>query len=175
MSLTMKESIEKSNRVILRYTQKEDINFVLKAEQDSDNSPYVGQWTKEEHLKSLLNTDIIHLIIDDFKQNKKIGYAILAGINNENKSIELKRIVVIDKGKGFGKEFLNLIKKLVFERLNAHRLWLDVREFNERAQNVYKSEGFNKEGVLRECILYNEKFVSLIVMSILEKEYKNSN
>jgi len=112
---------------------------------------------------------------EDFKKNKQIGYAILAGINNENRSIELKRIVVTDKGKGFGKEFLELIKKLVFEQLNAHRLWLDVREFNQRAQKVYKSADFNKEGILRECILYNEKFISLVVMSILAEEYKNLN
>lgn len=42
------------------------------------------------------------------------------------------------------------IKKIVFDKLKAHRLWLDVRLKNYRAQQLYQSEGFIKEGVLRE-------------------------
>ena len=95
---------------------------------------------------------------------------ILAGITNPN--IEFRRVVISNKGKDFGRETLRLVKKVVFGQLNAHRLWLDVRYKNQRAQNLYKSEGFVEEGILRECILYNENYESLIVMSILKNEYK---
>ncbi len=51
------------------------------------------------------------------------------------------------------------------------RLWLDVRYKNQKAQRLYKSEGFVEEGILRECILYHGSYESLIVMSILKSEY----
>ena len=94
----------------------------------------------------------------------------MAGLQNPNHNIEFKRFVICKKGKGFGKEALRLIKEYSFNELNGHRLWLDVRSKNKRAQNVYKSQGFKEEGVLRECILYQGKYESLIVMSILEYE-----
>ncbi len=42
---------------------------------------------------------------------------------------------------------------------------------NTVAQRLYESEGFIEEGILRDCILYNEDYESLMVMSILESEY----
>jgi len=64
-----------------------------------------------------------------------------------------------------------MVKKLCFEEWRAHRLWLDVKEHNMRARHLYESEGFVREGVLRECIRNGETYESLIVMSMLEQEY----
>ena len=100
-----------------------------------------------------------------------MGYLILAGLENANLSIELRRIVVTDKSKGYGKEALRLIKKLAFEQLKAHRLWLDVKGHNLRAKHIYEFEGFVVEGVLRECVKIEETFESLVVMSMLCSEY----
>jgi Acetyltransferases, including N-acetylases of ribosomal proteins len=169
----MKEINEKSDLIILRNTQENDLDFVVDSEHQPDNAQYVGQWTKEQHRVSLFNEDILHLIVEEKSTNKPIGYVILAGITNSNQSIEFRRVVISDKGKGLGRETLKLVKKVAFEQLNAHRLWLDVRYKNQRAQNLYKSEGFVEEGKLRECILYNENYESLIVMSILKNEYNN--
>jgi diamine N-acetyltransferase len=165
----MEERIIGSDLILLRKTRIDDIDFVIKAETDSENAQYVGQWSFDGHVKSLENTDLLHLIIQT-ADGKKVGYIIIAAIENKNKSIEFRRIVVIEKGKGYGKEALRLVKKMAFEKLGAHRLWLDVREKNIRAQYVYKSQGFKEEGKLRESIIYNGKYESLIVMSILETE-----
>ncbi|MBU3144134.1 GNAT family N-acetyltransferase [Clostridium sp. CF012] len=167
----MKHIIEKSNLITLRYTQVDDLEFVINSEQATDNAQFVGQWTKEQHINALSDKDILHLIVEDSNTYKPIGYLIMGGIENPNHSIEFRRIVICEKGKGLGKETLILIKKVVFEQLKAHRLWLDVRYKNHRAQNLYKSEGFIEEGNLRDCIFYNENYESLIVMSILENEY----
>lgn len=52
-------------------------------------------------------------IIETADRSIPVGYAIMAGIDNPNQSIELRRIAIADKGNGFGKEALRLIKKLV--------------------------------------------------------------
>ena len=167
----MKEIKESSDYLILRNTKEQDLGFVIYSEHQPDNAQYVCLWTMEQHKNSLSQEDILHLIVEDKSTNKPVGYVIIAGITNPNHNIEFRRVVISNKGKGFGRETLKLVKKVAFEQLNAHRLWLDVRYKNQRAQNLYKSEGFVEEGILRECILYNENYESLKVMSILKNEY----
>lgn len=167
----MNNIIKKSNSITLRRTQKKDLEFVISLEREPYNSQYVDQWSENRHIDSLSDKDILHLIVEDSNTNKSIGYIIMAGIENKNSSIEFKRFVITDKGKGFGRETLKLIKEVSFKQLNAHRLWLDVRCKNTRAQNLYKSEGFKEEGTLRECVFYNGEYESIIIMSILEHEY----
>jgi diamine N-acetyltransferase len=159
-----------SELISLRKTTARDIDFVKQAETDSENVPYVGQWSFDEHLKSFDDNNFMHLIVQT-NAGKRVGFIILAGIENQNRSIELRRIVIIEKGSGYGKKAIALVKRLAFEKLGAHRLWLDVREKNDRARYVYQSQGFQEEGKLREYIMYNGEYESLIVMSILETEY----
>ncbi len=166
----MKKVIIQSELITLRITQDIDLDFVINAENKLENAQYIGNWSNKQHSDSLSNPDILHLIVENHTANKPIGYIIMAGLNNPNHSIEFKRFVICEKGKGFGKETLKLIKKYSFNKLKAHRLWLDVRVKNKRAQNIYKSQGFKEEGVLRECIFYKENYESLIVMSILKGE-----
>ena len=162
---------EKGQSILLRNTCEADINYVIDFEQRPDNALYVGQWTKEQHLDSLYQEDILHIIVEDKITNIPVGYVIMAGLTNSNRNIEFRRIVISEKGKGFGRETLKLVKKISFEQLHTHRLWLDVRLKNQIAQNLYRSEGFIEEGTLRECIFYSGNYESLIVMSILENEY----
>lgn len=167
----MKHTEEKSDFVVLRNTREDDLDFVVDCEQEPDNAQYVGQWTKEQHRNALFQKDILYLIVEEKAANKPVGYVIIAGLTNLNRNIEFRRVVISDKGKGFGTETLKFVKKIAFEHLDAHRLWLDVRFNNHRAQHLYKSQGFIEEGILRECILYNGNYESLIVMSILKSEY----
>lgn len=166
----MKNIICKSDIITLRKTGEDDLQFVINAEREQDNAQYVGQWTREQHLNALENEDTLHIIVEDSNTTKLVGYVIMAGLQNPNNNVEFRRIVICNKGNGMGRETLRLIKKVAFEELGAHRLWLDVRSKNLRAQNLYKSGGFKEEGVLRECILYNGDYESLILMSILENE-----
>ena len=169
----MNEIIIESDLILLRKTKIDDIDFVIKAETNEENAQYVGHWSFNEHIKALENSDLLHLIIQN-SSGKEVGYIIIAGIENKNKSIELKRIVITEKGKGYGKEVVILVKKLAFEKFRAHRLWLDVREKNTRAQYVYKSQGFKDEGKLRESIIYNVNYESQMAMSILEAEFEGN-
>lgn len=169
----MNHILKMSDLIAIRNTQEKDLDFVINIEHEPDNAQYVGQWTKEQHKSALFNKDILHLLVEDKTSSMPVGYVIMAGLENQNNSIEFRRIVIADKGKGFGKETLTLIKEIAFKQLKAHRLWLDVRYKNIRAQNLYKSQGFVQDGILRDSILYNGNYESLIVMSVLEDEYKS--
>jgi RimJ/RimL family protein N-acetyltransferase len=159
--------------ISLRPTQITDLDFVLEAEQNNENSPYVGQWTRQEHASALHEPDLAHLIIET-ADKKPVGYTILAGLCSPGRAIEFRRIVITEKGQGFGRQAVQLIKKFAFEEQRAHRLWLDVRDHNLLAQQLYASEGFVREGLLRDCVWVNDHFESLVLMSILQNEYRSA-
>ena len=158
------------NGVSIRKTTETDLDFVISAENAGENALHVAQWSRDQHIAALHNEDILHAIIE--ADGKRVGYAITAGLKDANNAIELRRIVIVEKGRGHGKAAIQLFKKLAFEEIKAHRLWLDVREYNIRARDLYKGLGFVEEGYIRECILLDNKYVSHYIMSILEQEYK---
>ena len=164
--------LEQSDLLMLQRTLPQNLKYVINSEQDPENRPFVGQWTMEDHKVALGNPDTLHLLVLDKRDNRQIGFAILAGLKNPNHRIELKRLVITDKRKGYGKETLRLIKSIAFRQLGAHRLWLDVRSNNPRASHVYESEGFIVEGILRESVYLEGQYLSLTVMSVLEDEFK---
>ncbi|MDF2959940.1 MAG: acetyltransferase [Paenibacillus sp.] len=157
----------------LRKTEIDDLAFVLETETDPDNTPFIGQWTFEQHLEALANQDIVHLTIEN-KQGDKVGYVILTGFLDLNNAVCIKRITNKIKGHGYGKEAMTLIINWFFENTNTHRIWLDVKDFNDRARHVYESVGFIFEGTLRDSFFNGERYESLSVMSILRHEYKGN-
>ena len=158
-------------RIRLRKTTKNDLAFVIDAEENKENSPYIAQWKLNEHENALKDPDILHLIVELPSNNEKVGFIILAGLKNKNKSLELMRIVITEKNNGYGSEAIEEIKKYALKELQFHRIWLDVKEFNARAKNVYIKCGFKIEGFLRECIFVDGHYESLYLLSILENEY----
>ncbi|CQR58773.1 GNAT family N-acetyltransferase [Paenibacillus riograndensis] len=156
--------------VDLRKTTIKDLEFVMHAEGSEPNRRFIGQWSIEQHTAALEDSDILHLIIRE-KTGEPAGYVILTGLLDPNLSICIKRIVVQSKGRGYGKSTLALLMHWVFTQTPAHRLWLDVKDYNTRAHHVYVRAGFTAEGTLRDCIRTDDSFESLMIMSILRQEY----
>ena len=158
-------------RVRLRPTSEGDLDFVLREEGDEKNRPFIGRWPRGRHLEALANEEVEHLIAED-RDGRPVGYAILTGLGDPGRILCLKRLMVAQKGMGYGRAVLRLAKERAFGGLGAHRLWLDVKEGNARARVLYESEGFVVEGVLRDSFWTGEEHESLVVMSILEREYR---
>lgn len=161
------------NDLLIFKTEKSDIDTIVSMEKNNENSQFIFPNSKEEHYKLITDANVEHLVLKS-ENDKIIGFIILTGLKNNNKSIEFRRIVIQEKGKGFGRKAIKEVKQHCFENLNCHRLWLDVLETNESAKYLYRSEGFKEEGMLRESILVKGKFNNLIIMSILEDEYKST-
>ncbi|GAA4886791.1 hypothetical protein GCM10023311_07810 [Flaviramulus aquimarinus] len=154
----------------LEHTSKSDLTKILEMERNFENVEFIAPYDLDRHKKVIQKKDEEHLSIFD-ENSRLIGFVILAGLTNINKSIEFKRIVVSEKSKGFGSKAIELIKEKCFQDYYCNRLWLDVFDFNQRAIYVYEKLGFHKEGVLRECIKKSNGYKNLVVMSILKREY----
>lgn len=160
----------KGKLIKLELTNKRDIELIIKFE--NQNSQFVHSYTKEKHLEYINGENCFHFSIRKIEDNKLIGHLIGFGKLDTNKSFEFRRISIAEKGKGYGREAIQLLKQLCFEQLKYHRLWLDVYDDNERAIHLYESEGFKKEGKLRDCIKTENGYRSLRIYSILEDEYQ---
>jgi diamine N-acetyltransferase len=161
-------------RVRLRPTMTSDIPYVVSLERDPVNLPFITPWDKPQHEGAIRFADMRHFIIEAVGGPAgldAIGFAILIGCRNPHHSLELKRIVVAHKGEGYGRAAVRVLKKIAFDELGAHRFWLDVKSRNARAQGLYASEGFVVEGTLRDAVLTSDGRESLVVMSMLHKEF----
>ncbi len=131
----------------LRPTTPADLDWVLAAEGHPDNAPFVTQWTRQQHAATLEHPDTRHLIVESLATGRAVGYVILTGLADPRHGVELRRIVVTDKGRGYGRDTLRRIKTMALGELRTHRLWLDVRANNPRAKRLYEAEGFAVEGM----------------------------
>lgn len=158
-------------RVRLRPTMSSDLEFVLSLEQDPANLPFITPWERTQHEAAIRFPDFRHFIVEGGPGLEAVGFVILIGCKSPHQSLELKRMVVRSKGEGYGRAALRMAKKVAFDDLGAHRLWLDVKAHNARAKALYDSEGFLVEGVLREAVRVAGGFDSLVVMSMLQPEF----
>jgi diamine N-acetyltransferase len=158
-------------RVRLRPTMQSDLDFVLSLEQDPDNLPFITPWERTQHEAAIRFPDFRHFIVEAGPELDAAGFVILIGCRSQNQSLELKRMVVKSKGQGTGRATLRVVKKVAFDDLGAHRLWLDVKKRNERARALYAGEGFVVEGELRESVRVADGFETMVVMSMLQAEF----
>lgn len=147
-----------------------DVDFILKSENDPDNYQYIGHWNRETHLNALNDPNFRYFIF--VKNKKRIGYCILIGLENPENSINLKRLVINEKGRGYGKEALRVLLAYVFEERGIKRFWLDVRTFNKRAEALYRKMDFIYEGTLRQASKLVNCYFDLHIFSMLDDEYK---
>lgn len=161
------------NSISFHPTTASDLDTIIPMERSEENAPFIRQWSREKHLEAITDKNIGHFVIQAVKDGRIVGYIILIGLENPEKSVEFKRIVINEKGNGYGRAAVRFIKKYVFEELGFHRVWLEVLENNNRAYQLYKSEGFIDEGMHRESLRQGETFLSLRVLSMLSSEYEN--
>ena len=158
--------------VRLRPTMLSDLDFVISVEQDPANRPFITPWERTQHEGAVRFPDFRHFIVEAGSGTQAVGFVILQGCRNPHRSVEMKRIVLQAKGQGLGRACVRLLTQMAFRDLGAHRFWLDVKSLNTRALEFYRSEGFVEEGRLRESVKVGDGYDSLIVMSMLENEYR---
>ncbi|MDF2950303.1 MAG: N-acetyltransferase [Sedimentibacter sp.] len=151
-----------------------DIDFL----RTYDYMPPISQ-TKEEVDKTFndyeKNEESVVFAIKIKENNQIIGIAGFDDIVKENKVATLF-IGIGDKnirGRGYGKEALNLLLEYGFNELDFYRIQLNVLEFNHAAIALYEKAGFKREGTFREFVLRDGKRYDLFLYGLLKYELSN--
>jgi RimJ/RimL family protein N-acetyltransferase len=108
------------------------------------------------------------------KDDRLIGFVALHSIDWNNQTGVLS-IGIGDpefRGKGYGRDSLELILNYAFNELNLYRVGLDVIANNNRAIKAYERAGFRREGVIRQAVYRDGQRDDLILMGILRTEWQ---
>jgi len=74
--------------------------------------------------------------------------------------------------KGIGTEAIRLALGYAFVALGLNKVSLDVLEDNARAIRTYEKVGFQREGVHREDLFKSGRFLNVVRMGILAREWQ---
>jgi RimJ/RimL family protein N-acetyltransferase len=105
-----------------------------------------------------------------------VGHIQIMAIDRQNRSARLGRVLIGPeerRGQGLGLEMVRAALRIAFDTLQIHRVDLFVFDFNTRAIACYKRAGFRTEGRLRDARRSGDSYWSLVVMSILEDEWRS--
>jgi RimJ/RimL family protein N-acetyltransferase len=140
---------------------------------DEAYMPYSLDKVREEAAEAIRRQDHIFTIVDSQKE-KAIGRCLLFGIDSVNHNAMLG-IFIGEKSywhKGYGGEATQLLLDYAFNLLNLHSIMLGVFEFNHHAIQLYEKIGFKQVGLRREARLIAGKAWSVVLMDILEDEFR---
>lgn len=132
------------DRLVIRKAHIADADFMCSVELNEDNSPWVANWPLGWRVARFGDPDFLQVILE-LKDGTPIGFIIFRDMLTKEHAVQLKRIAIIDKGKGYGKEALHLAQKLAFDIFCTKRLYLSTKLENLRAQSIYKATGFTPE------------------------------
>lgn len=96
-----------------------------------------------------------------------VGNIGLKNIDRQNKKAEYY-IFIGDKsyrGKGVGENSTQQLLKYVRKNLHLHKIYLCVDKDNIAARRLYKKVGFIEEGVLKDELILENKFITMVRMA----------
>jgi RimJ/RimL family protein N-acetyltransferase len=101
-----------------------------------------------------------------------VGEAVLNQWDQDNQSCNFRIALASEaQGRGLGTEATRLLVGYGFETIGLHRIALEVFTFNPRARRVYEKAGFVAEGVLRESLRWDGRWLDAVIMSVLAHEW----
>lgn len=78
--------------VTLRATEERDLDAIAAVEADARTSQWIGDTSRQWHRTALADPDQDRLVV--LNEDQFAGFAVLVGLSNPHRSIELRRIMV---------------------------------------------------------------------------------
>jgi RimJ/RimL family protein N-acetyltransferase len=116
----------------------------------------------------------IEFRIRTIAEDRLVGFIAIHGIEWNNQAGELSIGIgdPADWDRGYGSEAMQMMLRYAFNELNLYRVGLNTISYNERAIRVYERAGFVREGVQRSFGQRDGRRYDLILMSILQDEWR---
>ena len=113
----------------------------------------------------------------DSAEGKPVGQIELVDIHPLQRRAEM-HLLVGEKnvwGRGYGSRAVRRLLGHAFEDLNLRRVFAMADEDNARVIRLFESCGFSREGLLRRHRLRYGQPTDMVVMGVLDGEYRVSN
>ena len=168
----MHETLIEGKRLKLRRAHAGDLNYIMTLQYAPENLKFIVPFDEDYH-SAIIESDgseRLDVIIEELDTGAAAGYFMLRELDSP--CAEFTHVIIGRKGLGYGREALNLLLEWTFKVRKYHRVWIDCKDYNSIALHLYESAGFVREGVLREILLTDGVYENLIVLGMLDREYR---
>ncbi len=168
--------------VWLRPVEPADIELVHSWYVDADTARLAGERPKSlaarqrrfESDPAGQTTDHYAFMIVRLADGRPVGRIDLFEIDNVNGSASFGITVATqERGKGHGRDAIEILLRFGFEELRLERIWLDTDSENTVAQGLYASVGFVHEVRRRRHYFQEGRFIDAIGMAMLRAEWQD--
>ncbi|WP_336322562.1 GNAT family protein [Streptomyces lavendofoliae] len=170
------------DRVVLRPPTEQDADVVAGILADPEVLVFTGTPAgtpppSPDFLRTWYGTraarsDRLDLALVDRASGEMVGELVLNEWDEHNRSCNFRTLIgPRGRDRGLGTEAIRLLLAHGFEGLGLNRISLSVYAFNPRAIRVYEKVGFVREGVEREVLLHEGRWIDALTMSVLAREW----
>lgn len=172
----------KGKHIYLRALEPEDLEFLYKLENDMSiweisgtQKPYskatLKNYLSNAHL-DIFEIKQLRLCICDLQSDVVMGFIDLFDFDPKNQRAGIGLVIQSpsDRGKGYGKEALQLLCSYAFTQLNLHQLYANILSDNEASIHLFESMGFERVGVKEHWIFFQGKFKDELLYQKINRE-----
>ena len=128
----------------------------------------------KEFVKSQRENNHSFLFAIIYKENKRhVGNIKIGPINTHHNHADISYFIGDKKlwGKGLVTEAISLILQYAFDELELHRVEAGVYSEAIGSFKALEANGFQKEGIFREQVISNGKYIDVYRYGLLKNEY----
>lgn len=179
----------KSSRVAIRALEDKDLSIYHKIVNDKEiraaafldsGAPVSEKMCMELFTEWTIGTDNhktdYWFAIDSLDSDQTIGIAGIYQIDYIN-GRALGPLVMLDpaaQGNGFGTEAMVLLIDFAFGNLRLHRLFSEVKSFNQRQIRLREKIGYVREGVQREASYVKGQYYDVVSFGLLATDWRKA-
>lgn len=168
--------------VHLRALEKSDLDFLYVLENDQSvweisntSAPYskfvLKQYLENAH-RDIFEVKQLRLVIVENKEGRTVGFVDLFDYEPRHRRAGVGIIVYDekDRGKGYGKESLQLVAEYAFAQLNLHQLYAHIAEDNTASISLFENLGYVKAGERRDWLISDKGFKNDLIYQLIHEE-----
>lgn len=170
-------------RIILSLASMDDVDFIVDKKTSASLWPYEDFVSSDKeavrnNVIEKINSDWYKQYIIRFDDHEKtpIGEVHIHWYVKDRESWEIGYCIFPEyQGQGYCVEGAKLALKYAFEDWNAHKVVAMCNEFNIASYKVLERTGMVREGIFREELSWQGKWVNQFFYSILDSDYREMN
>lgn len=168
----------KGKKTYLRALEPEDLDLLYTIENNeefweisSTQTPFskalLTSYLENAH-RDIYEVKQLRLVICT-KDNRVLGLIDLFDFDPAHRRAGIGIIIAHkeDRGKGYGKEALQLLCEYCFARLELHQVYVNIAEDNQESQALFESLEFEKVGVKKDWNLVCGKYKNEILYQLI--------
>ncbi|WP_435177996.1 GNAT family N-acetyltransferase [Halorussus sp. AFM4] len=166
------------DRVELRVTEREDVEFIQRARSDpairtalTQTAPQTREQVEEfyEEFVAADNGDADFVVCDE--DGDPVGEVSLFRTEHDRGEVAYW-LVPEARGEGYATEAVSLLLDYAFETSGRHRVHARVVDFNEPSRALVERLGFTEEGRLRDHVFLEGEYRDVVLFGLLREEWR---